>query len=510
MLKIYDQNHKQLGMLTRYKNLKIESVLSSGDKTLSFTVLDPDEIPLKNEYYVRTRTDEFVIKKISHKSWSDMTVTCLLNLEGLQGNPFSSFAVVDRKLQDAVTLGLQGTSWQVGECDVTKVRSAGMVNCNSLQVTDNLCVAYMCDHSYDTLNKKVNLYNKMGSNKGAYFIEGLNLKRITKETDSYDYYTRIIPVGADGLTIEGVNGGKNYLENYQYSNKILTYIWKDESYTDAKALMEDAELKLQEMSAPVETYSCDIIDLARQRKDYSILSYSLGDEIRLINRETRTLTRRRITKITEYPENPEKNSCEFSNVTMTFTEMQEKLKKASDIINYVITSDGRYSGTINVSDILNLESGIANSATIQLFNQDLVSLQQTVADLERSIGTIGDLTQTYAMLSKANVPSEWVETDMLADGSVTVEKMDVASLAEEIFSGVITSPEFVDAYLQNPTITGAVIDADSLTVDGTDIAQLLENLADVKVNEQRLTSLEEQVASIIAALKNVIADEPAE
>ena len=128
MLKIYDQNHKQLGMLTRYKNLKIESVLSSGDKTLSFTVLDPDEIPLKNEYYVRTRTDEFVIKKISHKSWSDMTVTCLLNLEGLQGNPFSSFAVVDRKLQDAVTLGLQGTSWQVGECDVTKVRSAGMVN----------------------------------------------------------------------------------------------------------------------------------------------------------------------------------------------------------------------------------------------------------------------------------------------------------------------------------------------------------------------------------------------
>lgn len=510
MLKIYDQNHKQLGMLTRYKNLKIESVLDSGDKTLSFTVLDPDEIPLKNEFYVRTRTDEFVIKKISHKSWSDMTVTCLLNLEGLQGNPFSSFAVVDKQLPDAVSLGLQNTGWQVGECDVTKVRSAGMVNCNSLQVTDNLCVAYMCDHSYDTLNKKVNLYNKMGSNKGAYFIEGLNLKRITKESDSYDYYTRIIPIGADGLTIESVNGGKNYLENYQYSNKVLTYIWKDESYTDAQALMEDAELKLREMSAPVETYSCDIIDLARQRKDYDILSYSLGDEIRLINRETRTLTRRRITKIVEYPENPEKNSCEFSNVSMTFIEMQEKLKKASDIINYVITSDGRYSGTINVSDILNLESGIANSATIQLFNQDLTSLQQTVTELERNIGTIGDLTQTYAMLSKANVPSGWVVTDMIAAGSVTVEKTDVAGLAEEIFSGVITAPEFVDAYLQNPTITGAVIDADSLTVNGTDIVQLLESLADVEANEQRLTALEEQVASIIATLKNVIADEPAE
>lgn len=510
MLKIYDQNHNQLGMLTCYEDLKIERELDSGDKMLSFTILDPDEIPVENEFYVRTRTDEFVVKKTSHKSWSNKTVTCLLNLEGLQGNPFLTFSVVDKQLRASVELAIDGTGWSIGECDVDKVRSAGMVNCNSLQVVDNLCIAHMCDHNYDTLNKKVNLYTKMGSNKGAYFIEGLNLKRITKESDSYDYYTRIIPIGADGLTIESVNDGKNYLENYQYSNKVLTYIWKDESYTDAQTLMEDAEVKLKEMSAPVETYSCDIIDLARQRKDYDVLSYSLGDEIRLINRETRTLTRRRITKIIEYPENPEKNSCEFSNVTMTFTEMQEKLKKASDIINYVITSDGRYSGTINVSDIINLENGIASSATIQAFNQDLSKLQQAVSDIEQNIGTIGDLTLTYAMLSKANVPSEWVETDMLADGSVTVEKMDVASLAEEIFSGVITSPEFVDAYLQNPTITGAVIDADSLTVDGTDIAQLLENLADVKVNEQRLTSLEEQVASIIAALKNVIADEPAE
>ena len=84
MLKIYDQNHKQLGMLTKYTDLKEESQLDSADKSLSFTAKELDEIRLKNEYYVRTRTDEYVIKKIGHKSRSGMTVTCVLNLEELQ------------------------------------------------------------------------------------------------------------------------------------------------------------------------------------------------------------------------------------------------------------------------------------------------------------------------------------------------------------------------------------------------------------------------------------------
>lgn len=381
MLKIYDQNHIQLGMLTKYTDLKEESDLSSGDKTLSFTIKDPDEIAIKSEYYVRTKTDEFVVKKISHKSWSDMSVTCLLNLEGLQGNPFFEFSVISKTIGEAAALALDGTGWSVGECNVTKIRNAGMINCNSLQVIGNLCTAWMCDHSFDTIHKRVNFYEKMGQKRGAYFMDGLNLKRITREADSYDYYTRIIPIGANGLTIEEINGGKNYLENYQYSNKILAYIWKDESYTDAQTLKEDAEAKLKEMSEPAESFSCEIVDLASQRKDFGILAYSLGDEVKLINRETKTMVSRRITKTIRYPETPEKNSCEISNVSSTFTEMQEKLKKAMEVINYVVAGDGRYTGTINVSDILNFENGLKNSGVVSQINQGLSETNKVVEEL---------------------------------------------------------------------------------------------------------------------------------
>lgn len=396
MLKIYDQNHIQLGMLTKYTDLKEESDLSSGDKTLSFNVKDPDEIAIKSEYYVRTKTDEFVVKKVSHKSWSDMSVTCLLNLEELQGNPFFTFAVTSKTLREAAELALDGTGWSVGECDITKIRNAGMINCNALQAIENLCTAWMCDHSFDTIHKQVNFYEKIGEKRGAYFIDGLNLKRITRETDSYDYYTRIIPIGANGLTIEEINDGKNYLENHQYSNKVLTYIWKDESYTDAQTLKEDAEAKLKEMSEPAESFSCEIVDLANQRKDFGLLAYSLGDEVKLINRETRTMTSRRITKTIKYLEAPEKNSCEISNVNSTFTEMQEKLKKAMEVVNYVVAGDGRYTGTISVSDILNFENGLKNSGVVNQINQGLSETNEVVKKLSNEGAALAEQMKKLA------------------------------------------------------------------------------------------------------------------
>lgn len=119
-----------------------------------------------------------------------------------------------------------------------------------------------------TKKKTVSFYDQVGQDKGNFFLTGLNLKRLQRKGSTYDYYTRIIPIGQDGLTIESVNDGKNYLENYQYTNKVKTYIWKDESYTDAAAMKEDAEAKLKDLSKPEVSYSADIIDLAKQRAGY--------------------------------------------------------------------------------------------------------------------------------------------------------------------------------------------------------------------------------------------------
>ena len=119
--------------------------------------------------------------------------------------------------------------------------------------------------------------------RGVYFASQLNLKKLTVQSTSYDFYTEIEPYGKDGLTIESVNGGKNYVSNYQYSSKSKRLIWKDERYTVPESLKADAQAKLEDMSKPYSSYSADIIDLAKQSEKYSILEYDIGDTVTILD-----------------------------------------------------------------------------------------------------------------------------------------------------------------------------------------------------------------------------------
>ena len=78
----------------------------------------------------------------------------------------------------------------------------------------------------------------------------------------------------------------------------------------------------------------------------------MGDTITLIDAATGIREKQRIIKITQYPQDHTKDTCELANKFPSFEESREKQQAAEDIINTVISDDGRYTGTINVSDIL--------------------------------------------------------------------------------------------------------------------------------------------------------------
>lgn len=416
MLKIFDKNHNAIGHIVKYKDCKIESELSNGDKTLSFTYL-AKHYSLENEMYVRTIDDEYVIKEVPATTGNFPQIVAVLNLEDLQKDMWEKVSVTDSMIDEAVRPLLAGTGWIIGECDVVKQRNAGMMQVSTLEAIQKLCTAFMCEPVFDTINKKVSFYNKRGEDKGAYFISGLNLKKLQKKVTSYGYYTRIIPVGANGLSIESVNDGKNYLENYQYSNKVLTYIWKDESYTDPQALKEDAELKLNDLSKPEKAYSADIYNLAKQKPGYAALSYGLGDTIILIDRETGTREKQRIVKMVEYPQDHSKDTCEIANTLLTFEEMQQKVQSAAEIINYTITGDGRYTGTINVSDILYFEQGVAGSQTVAGINGNISTMQGDLGAIKIKVGEVevnylkvDDAELKYATIENLNVMDQTVHS----------------------------------------------------------------------------------------------------
>lgn len=155
------------------------------------------------------------------------------------------------------------------------------------------------------------------------------------EVDREDmYFTRLIPIGKDGLMLN--IDGKNYVENHQYSKKVKTMTWKDERYTDAESLKEDAEAKLDELSKPYRSYTAEIINLVEAVQDEEkkeqykeVFSIALGDTVLLISKSTGIRESHRIVKFYEYPLTKEKNKVELANTRLSFEEVQRTEQELS-------------------------------------------------------------------------------------------------------------------------------------------------------------------------------------
>lgn len=124
MLKIYDTNHNAIGHIVKYKDLKIEGDVTTGDRTLSFTYMARHH-EICEEFYIETQDDEYVVKEKGVSTDGFLSFVAVLNLEELEAKPWSSFSIADSTISDAAKLALAGSGWTVGECTVTKKRNAG-------------------------------------------------------------------------------------------------------------------------------------------------------------------------------------------------------------------------------------------------------------------------------------------------------------------------------------------------------------------------------------------------
>ncbi len=326
-MQIFDVNKNRIGILTGFKDRSITTTLDSGDKEMSFQYPANAALvnDLKEECYIRTKTDEYVLKEINEADDFN-TYTATLNVEELESKVFKTgFETVEKTIMECLQIAFDGTGWSIRNCEVTKRRTIRESDQQTAwSVLQKALSTYRCECVIDTLQKKIDIYDRIGEDKGAYFIEGLNLKKMTRKSDTYDFYTRIYPIGKDGLTPETVLG-KDYIDNHQYSSKVKACVWKDERYTVVDSLIEDATAKLAEISKPYRQYTAEVQDLAKQSEVYKdILAYGIGDTVTIIYKTKGIKDKQRIVKIVEYPETPEKNTVELSNVNKTFAEIQQE------------------------------------------------------------------------------------------------------------------------------------------------------------------------------------------
>lgn len=387
MLKYIDKNGKKKPLI-EYSDLCIEEVLDYGDKTLTCNVSMKCSVALED--IIRTRTNEYVIKqKNGLADDGTYTVTAKLNIDELEGTPFISFDTTEKTALEAAQLALAGTGWTC-ECDVKKKRTIRMTNASSWEILKKIVDTYMLEMQIDSINKVIRLKEKIGSYKGAYFTDQINLISLESQANTNDFYTRIYPIGKDGLTIESVNNGSTVLENHIYSSKNKTYIWKDERYTDPQSLKEDAAEKLADMAQPYIAYSCSILDLSQNSKKYK--NYNIGDEVVLIDSFSKTKIKQRIKKISRYPDDPSKDTCEIANLKLTFTEMQQKLNDAADTVNNITTDNGTVDGSsiddMDANKLTNIDDVVSKTESFKSIKTEVLTV---TGELQSASGKIGEL-----------------------------------------------------------------------------------------------------------------------
>lgn len=441
MFKVFDRKKKQLDLLENPISPVITNELG-GIGELTFSVPSTYK-HLELEGYIQVENDhEYVIKEIVTHG-TNREVVCILNIEEILGMAWSKFISRDNTLMKCAELVLSGTRWRAvdkSSCNV-KRNLYGTVT-NSYNLLQMMCTVYNVEFIFDTYNKTVTFVDKVGKDAGVYFIKDINLKQLNVDTHTHKYITRVIPIGKDGLTIESVNNGKNYLENKSYSNKNIYGIWQSDKHDDPSALKADAKRFLDEMAIPYETYEVVVDDLYAL-KGYTDFKYGLGDIVTIIDGDTETRIQQRIIQRTYNLLEPDKDTIHIANKDATFEDYYKRLQTIADMTQSVIGSDGSINGG-SISDGTISGDKIENDS----INSDHISS--------------GSITSTHIKAEQIladHIMANQITTNHLVADSITSDHIQANSIdTKHLKANTITSD-----HIQSNTINSNHISANTIT-----------------------------------------------
>ena len=210
--------------------------------------------------------------------------------------------------------------------DISTKRTITGDHKTSWEIFEELIKKYEVEYKLDAYQKTVIIGRELSQNKDIYLTATLNLEKQNISVENFEFATRIIPEGMNGLKINQINNGLDYLEDKSFSDKTITYYWKDERYTNIKNLKDEAARKLKVLSKPKTVIELKAKDLKEAINQYDSnwtfknLSFGIGDYIFLIDNDRKTKEKFRILKLSSYPYKPMDNEITLSNKPQTLVD----------------------------------------------------------------------------------------------------------------------------------------------------------------------------------------------
>ncbi|WKY46057.1 phage tail spike protein [Eubacteriaceae bacterium ES2] len=328
-MNLYDQSGLLIGELSQYRELYLTELLETGQDTLSFEIYvrHPLYKYLVEENLILTDENRYVIKSIDERGQTTI-IGCQLDLSDLSVDGYFKFLIEDATLSMVLSQVLGSLGWSFSGTNITTIQSFSFESGTTLELLKQAEKAYGVIFRYNCITKNIQVTTISDfSNKGVYFSDELNVKECELRGDSCDLVTRLYAFGKEGLTFEEINSGRAYVDNFQYTSKVISKVWVDTRYEVAEELMAAATQKLASLSIPNRVYTASVVDLASLLPDqYGDLSISIGDKVTLIDRIREIEIEHQIVKLITYPDSPEKNVAELGRISTDFESTITKLK----------------------------------------------------------------------------------------------------------------------------------------------------------------------------------------
>lgn len=197
---------------------------------------------------------------------------------------------------DAMTVALKDTGWTVGVANVTTLRTYEVENTNPLELLRRIASSHGGDLLFDSANKKVSLVAQAGRDKGIGFFYGAGLETSRRIVDTSSLVTRIYAQNDDGLTIAELNGGKPYLEDYSYTDKVKTATYDFKSGTSAFTMLSTTQATLARRAKPEISYEVSVSDTSA-KSDSDLDRFEAGDYVTVVDHEVGIAEKQRIVRL---------------------------------------------------------------------------------------------------------------------------------------------------------------------------------------------------------------------
>lgn len=355
---LLDLDATPIRALNKREHLEIEHV---DNESSIMTLINDINETLITEQQIIYRDNRYIVKEIEqNKSSHTTTITAEIAYLELADKNVTVIAE-DELLEIIAQKALNGTAWEIGIVeDMTTKHNINQSDVSGLSVLRLLARLADLKLVFDTINFKVHFLNDSASDLGFLFRYRKNLADITKTTFA-PKATTLIPFGKGGLTIESVNNGRRYVEDFSWYESLgytksearrlfnKTHKFEDERFVYAGNLMREAERRLRTLAHPQIAYEVSVSHLDHDVK--------IGDYGFVIDEELNIKVNVKVVRLIE-KENINENEVELNYLIPGLSDVQEGITDGETheptLSTVLVQNESAFNGDDNFKPILSM------------------------------------------------------------------------------------------------------------------------------------------------------------